>query len=160
MRTHKNIYRESSLNKLRQDFKSQIAGIPGAVHNDDRESRAVSTRSSAVQRRHSADAPYGKHSLENKLAVGPPSQCKELDHMRSQFGGNLNFASQQRQLYSGNSQNANRDFHQLLRHSHHSRGHSEGVAGPVCGWKRGEGYYFAESRGGADQFRSSLNRFE
>lgn len=96
---------------MRQDFKSQIAGIPGAQDNADRVSRTSSARSSVVERRHSADAPYGKHSLENKLAAGPPSQTRELDHMRSQFGNNLNFVSRQRQIHSGNSPAANRDFH-------------------------------------------------
>lgn len=80
------------MHKLDRDFKSQIKRIPGAAgpryQEDDRLLNCSSTRSSAIMMRHSADAGYGNHSLENKLAMGAGrNQGRELDHMRSHFGG-------------------------------------------------------------------------
>jgi hypothetical protein len=118
------------LNKLDSDFRSQIAGIPGATaptcEDLERRSNCSSTRSSAIMRRHSADADVAKNSLENRLAVGMQSK-KDYDHMRSQFGG-LNFASPQRQEQPVAAA-VERNFHSLLRQSqnHIGRGRSESM---------------------------------
>lgn len=96
-------FREATQSKFDKDFKSQIAGIPGAatgsfVQQDDdarsttssnyrRMQTVVSKPPAAFQRRHSVDAEIGRNSFENRLAMGGERPREQLDHLRSHFAG-------------------------------------------------------------------------
>ncbi len=95
-------FREATQSKVDKDFKSQIAGIPGAVtssfvqQDDDarsttssnyRRMQAVVSKPAAFQRRHSVDADIGRNSFENRLAMGGERPREQLDHLRSHFAG-------------------------------------------------------------------------
>ena len=102
-------YREATHSKVDKDFKSQIAGIPGAVtgsfvqQDDDarsttsckyRRMQPVVSKPAAFQRRHSVDAEIGRNSFENRLAMGGERPREQLDHLRSHFAGQ-NFSTHQ-----------------------------------------------------------------
>lgn len=105
-------FREATQSKVDKDFKSQIAGIPGAVtggsfvqQDDDARSTTssnyrrrmqpvVSKPAAAFQRRHSVDAEIGRNSFENRLAMGGERPREQLDHLRSHFAGQ-NFSTHQ-----------------------------------------------------------------
>ena len=102
-------YREATQSKVDKDFKSQIAGIPGAVtgsfvqQDDDarsttssnyRRMQRVMSKPAAFQRRHSVDAEIGRNSFENRLAMGGERPREQLDHLRSHFAGQ-NFSTHQ-----------------------------------------------------------------
>jgi hypothetical protein len=102
-------YREATQSKVDKDFKSQIAGIPGAVtgsfvqQDDDarsttssnyRRMQPVVSKPVAFQRRHSVDAEIVRNSFENRLAMGGERPREQLDHLRSHFAGQ-NFSTHQ-----------------------------------------------------------------